>query len=53
MRYSTELKFRKTTIPATDPDDAKRNKTIEFKYDAPFANSFQKSMVYNFTMQKI
>ena len=52
-RYSTESKFRKVTITVLDPDNAKINKTAAFKNNVPFINSFQKSMVYKLTMQKI
>ena len=53
MRYSTEPKFRKGTITVTDPDNAKINKTVAVKNNAPFINSFQKSVVYKLTIRKI
>ena len=42
MRYSTQPKFRKATIPVPDPDNAKINNTVAFKNIAPFINSFKK-----------
>ena len=46
MGYSTEPKFIKGTLTVNDPGNAKRN-SVAFKNNAPFSNSFLKSMVYN------
>ena len=43
----------KGTITVTDPDNAKRNKAVAFKNNAPLSTAFQKLMVYKLTTQKI
>ena len=43
----------KGTITVTNPDNAKRNKGVAFKNNAPFITAFQKLMVYKLIMQKI
>ena len=44
MRQLTEPKFTKGTITVTEPDNAKTIKPVIFKNNAPFINSFQKSI---------
>ena len=39
-------------VAVTNPDDAKRNKRVAFKYNVPFINCIR-LMVYKLTMQKI
>ena len=43
----------KRAITVTDPANAKANKSVAFKNNAPFITAFQKLMVYKLTMQKI
>ena len=43
----------KGSITVTDPDEAKRNKSVTFKNNAPLWTAFQKSMVYKLIIQKI
>ena len=51
--YSDAYIVAKVYIPVTNPDDAKRNKSVAFKNNAPFNNCIKKSMAYKSTMQKI
>ena len=43
----------KGTITVTNPNGAKRNKTVAFKNNAPLSTAFQKLMVKKLIMQKI
>ena len=40
--YSNAYIVVKGTITVTDPDNAKRNKAVAFKYNAPFINCISK-----------
>ena len=61
--YSDAYTVVKGNITVTDPDNAKRNKSVTFKSNTPFINlsiyhqisidhAFQKLRVYKLTMQK-
>ena len=41
----------KGTITVTDPDNAKRNKAVAFRNNAPFISCISKLMVYKSTTQ--
>ena len=43
----------KRTIIVTNPNDAKRNKSVAFKNNAPFITCISKIMAYKLTTQKI
>ena len=43
----------KGTITVTSPDDAKRNKAVAFKNNAPFSNCVSKTNGVKLIMQKI